>query len=53
VTGWGGDESLELMNRDSNAFNSLIDFAKRVPSIERETGRTWCKYSPVGRYAKF
>lgn len=52
VTGWGGDDALTLMQRNPNDFKSLISYAKQIPSIERETGKTWVKYTTAGRYAK-
>jgi hypothetical protein len=52
VAGWGGDDALTLMKRDPRAFQTLINFAKNTPSLERQTGRTWCRYTTLGKYAK-
>lgn len=52
VTGWGGDDALALMKRDPSAFRRLIDFSKNTPSPERASGKTWCKYTTKGMYAK-
>jgi len=52
VTGWGGDDALTLMKRDPDAFRELIQFARDTPSIERQTGRTWARYTTLGKYTK-
>lgn len=52
VAGWGGDDALTLMKRDPQAFQGLVNFARTTPSIERQTGRTWSRYTTLGKYAK-
>lgn len=52
VAGWGGDDALTLMKRDPRAFQALVNFARNSPSLERQTGRTWCRYTTIGKYAK-
>lgn len=50
--GWGGSDALTLMKRDPQAFQELLNFAKTFPSPERQTGRTWTRYTTLGKYAK-
>ncbi len=50
--GWGGSDALTLMKRDPQSFQALLNFAKASPSPERKTGRTWTRYTTLGKYAK-
>lgn len=52
ATGWGGGDAIKLMERDPKAFSRLIAYARQNLSPERASGRTWCRYSSIGKYAR-